>query len=412
MGAMTLGATEAGREEGKTNAAEAGDPTKAKNAEEEQKGEKAQPAAAAAKEAVEKQEEGGNAGPSGNPAPEDAKAGAQGNPAEAKVDTDAQEPSAKKAKVDTDAKEENPVGNKPIGESGGGGGGADGGGVEAKTETPAAADAGAAPAQGEKKEGGTGESAEEKKADPNATATPNPNAANAGAAANAANNNGKAPPTGANNGNNGNQGVGKTGDNMGGQKRAEIYTYGSKDMVYALAWSVRKDKKFRLAAGSFVEEYVNKVDILYLDETKGELGLGPSALSFNHPFPATKIMFMPEKGTGMPDLLATSSDYLRIYNLDDSKEADSSVEIKSILTNSSNSEFCAPLTSFDWNEDDLNKIGTSSIDTTCTIWDIEKECVDTQLIAHDREVYDIAWGGAGVFASVSADGSVRVFDLR
>ena len=40
--------------------------------------------------------------------------------------------------------------------------------------------------------------------------------------------------------------------------------------------------------------------------------------------------------------------------------------------------------------------------------------VDTQLIAHDREVYDIAWGGggAGVFASVSADGSVRVFDLR
>ena len=27
-------------------------------------------------------------------------------------------------------------------------------------------------------------------------------------------------------------------------------------------------------------------------------------------------------------------------------------------------------------------------------------------------MYDIAWGGVGVFASVSADGSVRVFDLR
>lgn len=36
-----------------------------------------------------------------------------------------------------------------------------------------------------------------------------------------------------------------------------------------------------------------------------------------------------------------------------------------------NSEFCAPLTSFDWNETDLNRLGTSSIDTTCTIWDIE-----------------------------------------
>lgn len=27
-------------------------------------------------------------------------------------------------------------------------------------------------------------------------------------------------------------------------------------------------------------------------------------------------------------------------------------------------------------------------------------------------MYDIAWGGVGVFATVSADGSVRVFDLR
>ncbi|KAJ8554230.1 hypothetical protein K7X08_024908 [Anisodus acutangulus] len=52
------------------------------------------------------------------------------------------------------------------------------------------------------------------------------------------------------------------------------------------------------------------------------------------------------------------------------------------------------------------------IDTTCTIWDVEKGVVETQLIAHDKEVYDIAWGEAGVFASVSADGSVRIFDLR
>lgn len=36
-----------------------------------------------------------------------------------------------------------------------------------------------------------------------------------------------------------------------------------------------------------------------------------------------------------------------------------------------NSDFCAPLTSFDWNEVDANLIGTSSIDTTCTIWGLE-----------------------------------------
>lgn len=38
----------------------------------------------------------------------------------------------------------------------------------------------------------------------------------------------------------------------------------------------------------------------------------------------------------------------------------------------------------------------------------------TQLIAHDREVYDVAWSPSSrdVFASVGADGSVRMFDVR
>jgi WD repeat-containing protein 68 len=79
-----------------------------------------------------------------------------------------------------------------------------------------------------------------------------------------------------------------------------------------------------------------------------------------------------------------------------------------------NSDFCAPLTSFDWNEVDPNLIGTSSIDTTCTIWGLETGQilgrtqvtghVKTQLIAHDKEVYDIAFsragGGRDMFASV------------
>ena len=115
-----------------------------------------------------------------------------------------------------------------------------------------------------------------------------------------------------------------------------------------------------------------------------------------------------------------------------------------------NSEFCAPLTAFDWNETDPTTLGTSSIDTTCTIWNIEvstiyvwqtrallrttfttQSCSDqipnqisdckktqtqqakTQLIAHDKEVYDIAFArGTDVFASVGADGSLRMFDLR
>jgi WD40 repeat protein len=62
---------------------------------------------------------------------------------------------------------------------------------------------------------------------------------------------------------------------------------------------------------------------------------------------------------------------------------------------------------------DPNIVGTSSIDTTCTIWDLSQRKVKIQLIAHDKEVYDIAWARSkDIFATVGADGSLRMFDLR
>jgi WD repeat-containing protein 68 len=54
------------------------------------------------------------------------------------------------------------------------------------------------------------------------------------------------------------------------------------------------------------------------------------------------------------------------------------------------------------------------VDTTCTVWDVENAQAVTQLIAHDRAVYDVAWlpGDTNIFVSVGADGSLRAFDLR
>lgn len=74
----------------------------------------------------------------------------------------------------------------------------------------------------------------------------------------------------------------------------------------------------------------------------------------------------------------------------------------------------APLTNFSWNEKVPSLIVTSSIDTTCTVWNIDTSTALTQLIAHDREVYDVAWlpGSTDIFVSVGADGSLRAFDLR
>lgn len=47
------------------------------------------------------------------------------------------------------------------------------------------------------------------------------------------------------------------------------------------------------------------------------------------------------------------------------------------------------------------------------IWDIEKEAVTTQLVAHDKEVFDIAFGhDTCTFATAGGDGSIRQFDTR
>ncbi len=133
--------------------------------------------------------------------------------------------------------------------------------------------------------------------------------------------------------------------------------------------------------------------------------------SFDHPYPTTKLLWSPAHCP--KDILATAGDYLRIWNVTESGEGKVNVTKECLLNNNKTSEYCAPLTSFDWNETDPSIVGTSSIDTTCTIWDVQKQVAKTQLIAHDREVFDLAFArGKDVFASVGADGSVRMFDLR
>jgi DDB1- and CUL4-associated factor 7 len=204
--------------------------------------------------------------------------------------------------------------------------------------------------------------------------------------------------------------------------------------------------QFRLAIGSYVEQYSNTVSIMKkVPHDLLSASADPSqhlykAGEFDHPYPCTKILWSPDvRNTNARDLLATTGDYLRVWNVTDTTYAEgggggggavggvglaanvvpndgrSTVKCakECLLNNNKTSEYCAPLTSFDWNETDTNIVGTSSIDTTCTIWDIETQTARTQLIAHDREVFDLAFArGKDVFASVGADGSVRMFDLR
>lgn len=85
------------------------------------------------------------------------------------------------------------------------------------------------------------------------------------------------------------------------------------------------------------------------------------------------------------DLMATSAECLKIWKINDNKQVSLEANLKNVkIILYKDNDFSAPLTSFDWNPQLNNLIGTSSIDTTCTIWDIEKCTVFTQLIAHDK----------------------------
>ncbi len=179
-----------------------------------------------------------------------------------------------------------------------------------------------------------------------------------------------------------------------------------------------------------------------MDDESGNFVSDPK-LTFSHPYPPTKLMFIPDKEGSKPDLLATTGDHLRVWRIEED-----GVMLDRLLTNVSarlhsllcilmhgvccghaampacfvalpaiwsswmrlhhaaaaasttsaghrhsscykhdwldlmqhlgrcaaqnkQSQYAAPLTSFDWNETDPKRLGTSSIDTTCTIWDIE-----------------------------------------
>lgn len=186
---------------------------------------------------------------------------------------------------------------------------------------------------------------------------------------------------------------------------AEAPEYQAKTPLFSLAWSYRHDRPRRLAVGTFVEQYNNSVQIVQHNPESLDF-----VTAFDHPYPTTKVSWIPDVSAAHPDLLATTGDFLRLWQLDN----DGTPKLKCLLDSNKQSEFCAPLTAFDWNEADPSLIGTSSIDTTCTVWNIETQQVKTQLIAHDKEVYDFAFAARSldVFASVGADGSVRLFDLR
>ncbi|EMD37524.1 hypothetical protein CERSUDRAFT_114159 [Gelatoporia subvermispora B] len=223
--------------------------------------------------------------------------------------------------------------------------------------------------------------------------------------------------------------------------------------VYAIDWckttapgqQVRPRSAFRFAIASNTEDFRNRIAIVGLQDERvlveddyTEYPDFVTLVETQHGYPATCLQWQPSaaanhawssKGTAS-ELLATTGDSLRVweYTSDGQAMAASYVgrqpsggghrlSLKTSLAGQSKVQgqgTGAPITSFSWNEKAPNLIVTSSIDTTCTVWNIDTQSAITQLIAHDREVYDVAWlpGSTDIFVSVGADGSLRAFDLR
>jgi DDB1- and CUL4-associated factor 7 len=205
--------------------------------------------------------------------------------------------------------------------------------------------------------------------------------------------------------------------------------------IYALDWCKwpprTANSAGKVALGSYSEDGQNWLQVL--DAQMSSTGDEPS-LEFTktaeatHAYPVTRILWEPPSSNKQTtDLLATSGDHLRLWSLP--SDAAQSYQSNSIgrkdqplqklsplalLSNSKSPEHTAPITSLDWNVVQPSLIITSSIDTTCTIWDIPTLTAKTQLIAHDKEVYDVRFcaNSVDVFVSCGADGSVRMFDLR
>eukprot|EP00183_Erythrolobus_madagascarensis_P002424 CAMPEP_0185850498 /NCGR_PEP_ID=MMETSP1354-20130828/4611_1 /TAXON_ID=708628 /ORGANISM="Erythrolobus madagascarensis, Strain CCMP3276" /LENGTH=402 /DNA_ID=CAMNT_0028551185 /DNA_START=63 /DNA_END=1271 /DNA_ORIENTATION=- len=234
---------------------------------------------------------------------------------------------------------------------------------------------------------------------------------------------------------------------MAAGEQRYVYKWRAPHALYAVGWSFRdcsaRMMGSRLAVGSFVDTGApNSVTVLHAPLARNQpvcarcaqQGLVSSSTprttdgkinstrcqcvrvltSLPHMFPPSKIGWIPDIVGEHPDLLASSSDALRLWRFDDNDQGKLVCTLSPDSTAAGGGIRNAPLTAFDWSEVDVSTVATCAIDTTCTVWDVGAQAVHAQIIAHDKEVYDVALAprDASNFATVGADGSVRLFDLR
>ena len=94
----------------------------------------------------------------------------------------------------------------------------------------------------------------------------------------------------------------------------KTYTYDSDFQNYSIAFRNRKDNKFQMAVASYnTDSMNNQVDIIDLGFDKNGHDGFKKINEFKHEFPPTKVMWIPDVEGTRKDILATTAEYLRIW---------------------------------------------------------------------------------------------------
>lgn len=188
------------------------------------------------------------------------------------------------------------------------------------------------------------------------------------------------------------------------------FTFSAHGPLYGLSWSCRADMPMRLAVSTISDAFPNEFSVISLQKEKRDFRVIASASVV---YPLSKIQFLPSKDVSNPDLIATVSDSLRIFEIDHLND-DGRAELCSrgrLLVNETRP---VPILSMDWCAHSLNIIMTANLDTTVSLWDIYKQEVDIRFVAQERAVTDCCFSlkDPNRFLTCGAEGNLRLYDRR
>lgn len=107
-----------------------------------------------------------------------------------------------------------------------------------------------------------------------------------------------------------------------------VYCYQTDWDIYALGFSNNSNYPFRVAMGSLCDHNKsNRIDVVQLNKDNVSF---EKKFTIHHDFPATKVMWIPDKDSSHPDILASTSDCLRIWTIKDNQEAILSHTLKNV----------------------------------------------------------------------------------